>query len=77
MRQTIVIKGLAIGYHGKHSVTTVAEGISDTLQSGCLTCLLGENGAGKSTLLRTLAGFQPALKGSVEILGKPLSHYSE
>ena len=77
MQVTIVIKDLAIGYPGKHSVKTVAEGITDTLQSGCLTCLLGENGAGKSTLLRTLAGFQPALKGAIEILGKPLEQYKE
>ena len=77
MQDTIVIKDLAIGYPGKHSVKTVAEGIIDTLQSGCLTCLLGENGAGKSTLLRTLAGFQPALKGTIEILGKPLEQYKE
>ena len=77
MRQTIVIKDLAIGYPGKRSVKTVAEDINDILQSGCLTCLLGENGAGKSTLLRTLAGFQPALKGSIEIMGKPLPQYKE
>ena len=77
MSETIVIKDLAIGYPGKNSVKTVAEGINDTLSSGCLTCLLGENGAGKSTLLRTLAGFQPALKGEVEILGKPLHQYKE
>ena len=77
MSETIVIKDLAIGYQSKHSVKTVAEGITDTLQSGCLTCLLGENGAGKSTLLRTLAGFQPALNGSIEIMGKPLPQYKE
>lgn len=77
MRETIVIKDLAIGYPGKRSVKTVAEGINDTLSSGCLTCLLGENGAGKSTLLRTLAGFQPALKGAVDIMGKPLQQYGE
>ena len=77
MQETIVISDLAIGYPDKRSVKTVAEGITDTLTSGCLTCLLGENGAGKSTLLRTLAGFQPALKGTVEIMGKPLRQYSE
>ena len=77
MQTTIQIKNLDIGYSGKHSVKVVAEGICDSICSGCLTCLLGENGAGKSTLLRTLAGFQPALKGNVEILGKPLHQYKE
>lgn len=74
---TIVINNLAIGYPGKQSVKVVAEGITDTLRSGYMTCLLGENGAGKSTLLRTLAGFQPALGGTVEIMGKPLPQYKE
>ena len=74
---TIVVKDLAIGYPGKNSVKVVAEGINDTLRSGYLTCLLGENGAGKSTLLRTLAGFQPAISGTVEVMGKPLQQYRE
>ena len=74
---TIVIRALSIGYPGKQSVKVVSEGITDTLRSGYLTCLLGENGAGKSTLLRTLAGFQPALGGSIEIMGKPLQQYKE
>ena len=74
---TIRIENLAIGYTGKHSVKIVSEGITDTLRSGELTCLLGENGAGKSTLLRTLAGFQPALKGDIYIMDKPLGEYRE
>lgn len=74
---TIAIKDLAIGYSGKNSVKVVAKGITDTLRSGYLTCLLGENGAGKSTLLRTLAGFQPALGGEIKIMGKSLKQYRE
>lgn len=74
---TIRIENLSIGYTGKHSVKVVSEGITDTLRSGELTCLLGENGAGKSTLLRTLAGFQPALKGDIYIMDKPLGSYRE
>ncbi len=74
-RETIQVRDLSIGYIGKHNVVTVAEGITDTIFSGELTCLLGENGAGKSTLLRTLAAFQPALKGEISILGKPLAQY--
>ena len=75
--ETIRIDGLSIGYTGKHGVKTVSEGITDTIRSGELTCLLGENGAGKSTLLRTLAGFLPPLAGSISILGKPLKEYRE
>ena len=75
--ETIRIEGLSIGYRGKHSVKVVAEGISDSIRSGELTCLLGENGAGKSTLLRTLSGFLPPLAGEISLLGKPLASYRE
>ena len=75
--ETIRLSNLAIGYPGKHSVKIVAEGISESLQSGELTCLIGENGAGKSTLLRTLSGFLPALSGEISIMGKPLRAYRE
>ena len=74
---TIQLVNLTIGYSAKHSVKVVAEGISDTLRSGELTCLLGENGVGKSTLLRTLSGFLPPLSGDIAILGKPLGDYKE
>ncbi len=75
--ETIRLESLAIGYHGKHSVKVVAEGISDSICSGELTCLIGENGAGKSTLLRTLSGFLPPVSGEIDILGKPLKSYRE
>ena len=63
--ETIQLRNLSIGYQTKHSVWTVAEGINGAIRSGELTCLLGANGVGKSTLLRTLAAFQPAIKGEV------------
>ena len=56
---TIHIENLSIGYASKHSVKTVAAGISADICGGELTCLLGANGVGKSTLLRTLSAFQP------------------
>ena len=63
--ETIQRRNLSIGYQTKHSVRTVAEGINGAIRSGELTCLLGANGVGKSTLLRTLAAFQPAIKGEI------------
>lgn len=75
----IVIEGkdLSIGYrHGKE-IQSVHSGLNFRLREGELTCLLGANGAGKSTLLRTLAAAQPALSGTLTLLGKPLSAYSE
>lgn len=44
-------------------------GLDFELHAGSLTAIIGINGVGKSTLLRTLAGLQPLLSGSIEILG--------
>ena len=63
--ETIQLKNLSIGYQTRHGVKTVAEGITGSILSGQLTCLLGPNGVGKSTLLRTLSAFQPKMGGEV------------
>jgi iron(III) transport system ATP-binding protein len=49
-------------YHGKAAV----DGVSLTLQSGRIACLLGPSGCGKSTLLRLIAGLEPVDGGSIE-----------
>lgn len=76
-KETIRLTDVSIGYRTRQGVHTVASGITASLRSCELTCLLGRNGAGKSTLLRTLAGFQPRLGGSISIEGKPLEEYSD
>ena len=68
---TIELRNLAIGY--PHRV--VAEGLSATVYSGELTCLIGSNGVGKSTLLRTIAAFQPKLGGSILVRGGEIDGY--
>lgn len=73
---TITLDNLSIGYRSKSATTTVAAGISATVEEGRLTCLIGENGIGKSTLLRTLAGFQASLGGHIYIKGKDMAQYS-
>src|SRR5258706_8985011 len=47
--------------------------VSFSLGGGTLLGLIGPNGAGKTTLLRTIAGLQPATRGTVEFLGERLS----
>jgi iron complex transport system ATP-binding protein len=59
------LEGLSIGYHSKGGKKVVADSINATIRSGELTCLLGPNGVGKSTLMRTIAAFQPRLKGTM------------
>lgn len=75
--ETIHIENLATGYLNKHHPKIVAEHINASIRSGELTCLLGANGVGKSTLLRTLSSFQPKLDGSIKILGRELSDYTD
>lgn len=75
--ETIRLCRLSTGYAVKGGVKVVASQIDATIYRGQLTCLLGTNGVGKSTLLRTLAAFLPPLGGSIELLGKPLSAYTD
>ena len=70
-------KQLSIGYQNGKQIKYVHRNLNFELRQGELTCLLGANGAGKSTLLRTLAAAQPALEGTLEFLGKPISAYTE
>jgi iron complex transport system ATP-binding protein len=72
----IHIENLTIGYRRRRDAKVVARGLSASVPSGELTCLLGQNGVGKSTLLRTLSAFQPPLEGRVSLLGRPLESYS-
>lgn len=67
---------LYIGYNEDKNRHIVAETLNASLPRGVLTCLIGANGVGKSTLMRTLAGFQPALRGEVCIDGKPINEYT-
>lgn len=68
----LTLSNLSIGY-GK---TMIAEGLNGELHSGELTCLVGRNGIGKSTLLRTIARFQPALDGTLQIAGHDINTLS-
>lgn len=65
----ITLENLSIGYHDGGDDRIVASGISERLEPGVLTCLIGCNGTGKSTLLRTLAAFQQKLGGNIFIGG--------
>ena len=73
----IVLQDLSIGYTTKGSSKVVADGMNATIQSGELTCLLGQNGIGKSTLLRTLSAFQPKLGGSILMDGREINDFSD
>ena len=75
MSISIELKNLTTGYKLKGGEKIIAKGLTASLNIGEMTCLLGPNGAGKSTLLRTLAAFQPALGGEVEVMGQNIHKY--
>ncbi|MGK7397193.1 MAG: ABC transporter ATP-binding protein [Candidatus Cyclobacteriaceae bacterium M3_2C_046] len=70
-------QNLAVGYQKGRVQKTILKDLNLKLLPGELVCLLGPNGVGKSTLLRTIAGIQPPLRGSVQVLGQPLSDLSQ
>jgi iron complex transport system ATP-binding protein len=69
----IRLENLTVGYEKK----TVLSGINLSLSPGKLVCFMGPNGAGKSTLIKTICQFQPSLKGSIYIQGKPLEQWHQ
>ena len=74
---TLSIRDLSIGYKTKGNQKIVAQHLNSVIYNQELTCLLGANGVGKSTLLRTLSAFQPKLAGTIDLLGKEVSSYSD
>ena len=70
------LRNLYIGYCDDANRHIVAQTLNATQPCGTLTCLIGPNGIGKSTLMRTMAAFQPPLKGDVFIEGKSIKEYS-
>lgn len=48
------------------------KGISCTIPSGDIACLIGANGAGKSTTLLTIFGVQQAAKGEIQFKGNSI-----
>src|SRR5574344_1650293 len=75
MSISVELKNLTTGYQIKGGNKIISHQLCASLNGGEMTCLLGPNGAGKSTLLRTLATFQPALDGVVEVMGQDVKKY--
>lgn len=70
------LRDLYIGYSEDDHRRIVAKTLNASLSCGVLTCLIGANGIGKSTLMRTMAAFQPPLRGEVWINGRSVASYT-
>ncbi len=55
------VKNASVAYANQY----VLDGVSFTLESAQIGCLLGPSGAGKTTLLRAIAGFEPLREGII------------
>lgn len=57
----------------QYGADVVLRGISLTLNTGEIGCLLGASGCGKTSLLRAIAGLEPVTAGKILIDGQVLS----
>lgn len=64
-RPLLSVRDLRVDLGGR----PIVRGVSFTLGSGELTCILGPNGCGKTTTLRALLGLTPSKQGFVEVEG--------
>lgn len=62
----VSMQDVSAGYSG----VVIVRGLNLTVEPGEVVALLGPNGAGKTTTLLTIAGYLPAIGGSVETLGE-------
>jgi iron(III) transport system ATP-binding protein len=53
--------------------TRVVDGLSLTLKTGQIGCLLGPSGCGKTSILRAIAGFEPISQGQISLRDEKVS----
>jgi branched-chain amino acid transport system ATP-binding protein len=66
------VRGLHVGYGG----ASVVRDLSLTVREGEVVALLGPNGAGKTTTLLSISGLLTPSKGSIDVLGEPVTDSS-
>jgi ABC-type Mn2+/Zn2+ transport system ATPase subunit len=66
-QHVVEVNRLSAGYNGHVAL----EGVSFTIEPGCLAGLVGPNGSGKSTLLKVMLGLHKPWSGEVLIFGHP------
>jgi ABC-type branched-subunit amino acid transport system ATPase component len=66
----LALRGVVAGY----DEVEVLRGVSLTVRTGEIVCIIGANGAGKSTLLRTVFGMVPARAGGIRFAGTEIAN---
>ncbi|TXS92699.1 ABC transporter ATP-binding protein [Parahaliea maris] len=69
MSSQLALENVAVAYGS----FTAVSGVSLTLESGEIGCLLGPSGCGKTTLLRAIAGFESISAGRISLRGDTIS----
>ncbi len=64
---TLSVRGLSL----RRGARDILQGLSLDLDRGEVTALMGLSGSGKTTVLRAIAGLEPAVAGTVEIVARP------
>ena len=74
MTNEIAIEFETIYYENDDHV--ILNNISGHIESGKVTALIGPSGSGKTTLLKMFNGLISPTKGTINVLGQPISSYN-
>ena len=69
----LAVRNVSVGMAGRPPLQS---GVSFSVRSGEVCCVLGPNGCGKSTLVKTILGVRPPLAGSITVDGSDVSSWS-
>ncbi|MFC1859384.1 ABC transporter ATP-binding protein [Thermodesulfobacteriota bacterium] len=72
MHKAIRTNGLTYAYGNRE----VLKRLSFSVPKGEFFIIIGPNGSGKTTLMKVVSGIEKSQKGDLEILDKPIKHYT-
>ncbi len=78
MTESVSGDGLALRIRGlrkRYGSVVALDGLDLSVPSGLVYGFLGPNGAGKTTTMRVLVGLIHADGGTIDMLGRPVSHF--
>ncbi len=70
MGELLAVRDVTISYPTEQGLFTAVEDVAFAVREGEKFVLLGPSGCGKSTLLKSVAGFLPPARGTMELEGR-------